>query len=76
MTLGMSCSSASAVNNDSAESELMYVEKLLQGTWEDYDESIGFGEKYCFDNGVVDYTHFLIDAPGKASTTAGTYNVK
>ncbi len=54
---------------------LLHVEELLQGTWEYYDESIGFGEIFVFKNGSVDYTAYVSAARDNDSNVSGSYRV-
>lgn len=59
----------------SEEEPLLTVEALLQGSWEHYDSSTGFGEVLTFDNGEVRYLTYLDSAPDKDHTSSGTYRV-
>lgn len=59
----------------SAEDPLLEVEALLQGSWEYYDSSIGYGEVLTFDHGVVSYLSYLDSARDKDHTSSGTYRV-
>lgn len=66
---------AFAVEESVEEDPLIQVEKLLQGTWEYYDSSIGFGEILKFDHGIVDYNSYLDAARDKDSHSQGTYQI-
>lgn len=60
---------------EATENPLLHVEELMQGTWEFYDETSGFGEILKLDHGYLEYTGYLDAARDKDSVSMGSYRL-
>lgn len=74
------CGNAEADITESAATEptenpLLHVEELMQGTWEFYDETSGFGEILKLDHGYLEYTGYLDAERDKDSVSMGSYRL-